>query len=180
MISREEALQILKKEGCEEKVIQHCMTVADTALEIARRNIKMGRNVDLQLVEIGGLLHDLGRAKTHDMTHAVAGVELAKKHGVEKPVLEIIKKHIGAGITNEEAAYFGLPEDDYFPRTWEEKIVAHADNMVKGIKVITLKKRNKLLKENDADEEIRKRINDLAHEVDPEISGKEDEEDSEP
>lgn len=166
MISREAALQILKEEGCEEKVIRHCVTVADLALEIAQRNIDMGREVDLRLVEIGGLLHDLGRAKTHDITHAVVGVELAEKHGVEKPILEIIKKHIGAGVTREEAAYFGLPDDDYFPRTWEEKIVAHADNLVKGAKIITLKKRNRLLEENGADEDIRKRVNDLAHEVD--------------
>ncbi|MBZ3935638.1 HDIG domain-containing metalloprotein [Methanimicrococcus blatticola] len=174
MISREEAIQILKDEGCEEKVIQHCITVADTALEIARRNIERGHQVDMELVEIGGLLHDLGRAKTHGMDHAIIGVELAKKHGIEKPVLEIIKKHIGAGVTREEAAYFGLPDDDYFPRTWEEKIVAHADNMVKGCKIITLKKRNKLLEENGADEEICKRINDLAYEVDFENCGKED------
>ncbi|WNY22843.1 hypothetical protein MmiHf6_01280 [Methanimicrococcus hongohii] len=167
MTSREEALQILKDEGCEDKVIQHCITVADKAMEIAKKNVAKGRDVDLHLVEIGGLLHDLGRAKNHDMTHAVVGVELAKKHGVEKPVLEIIKKHIGAGITREEAAYFGLPDDDYIPRTWEEKIVAHADNLVKGTKVITLEKRNKILTETGADEEIRERINKLAHEVDP-------------
>ncbi|MDR2943918.1 MAG: HDIG domain-containing protein [Methanosarcinales archaeon] len=171
MISREEALQILKDEGCAENVILHCITVADAALEIAQRNIENSRDVDLRLVEIGGLLHDLGRAKTHGIDHAVVGVELAKKHGVEKPVLEIIKKHIGAGITNEEAAYFGLPEDDYFPRTREEKIVAHADNMVKGSKVITLKKRKKLLKENGADDEIIERVNTLAREVDPEMKG---------
>ncbi|MDR0768276.1 MAG: HDIG domain-containing protein, partial [Methanosarcinales archaeon] len=118
--------------------------------------------------EIGGLLHDLGRSKTHDMTHGLIGMKLAEKHGVEKPVLEIIKKHIGAGITREEAAEFGLPDDDYIPRTWEEKIVAHADNLVKGKKTITLEKRNKLLTENGTDDEIRKRVNELADEVDPE------------
>jgi len=165
MISREEALRILKEEGCEEKIIQHCITVSDEAVRLALKNKDAGRNVDISLVEIGGLLHDLGRAKTHGMDHAVVGVELARKHGIEKPVLEIIKKHIGAGITSEEAEFFGLPDDDYMPRTWEEKIVAHADNMVKGCTVITLKKRTKILKENGADKEIRKRIKDLAHEV---------------
>ena len=167
MTSREDALRILKEEGCEEKIILHCMTVADVALEIAQKNIEMGREVDLHLVEIGGLLHDLGRAKTHDMTHALVGMELAKKHGVDEPVLEIIKKHIGAGITRREAAEFGLPADDYIPRTWEEKIVAHADNLVKGKKIITLEKRNKLLIKNGVDDVFIKRINDLADEVDP-------------
>lgn len=168
MISRETAIQILKEEGCEEKVIQHCITVSDEAVRIAKINIEMGREVNLELVEIGALLHDLGRAQTHGMDHAVVGAQLAEKHNVEKPVIEIIKKHIGAGITPEEADYFELPDDDYIPRTWEEKIVAHADNMVKGTKIITLKKRMKLLKENEADDEMCERIYNLAHEVDPE------------
>ncbi|WNY28646.1 hypothetical protein MmiEs2_08460 [Methanimicrococcus stummii] len=167
MISREEALQILKDEGCDEKVIRHCITVSDKAVEVAKKNIEIGRDVDISLVEIGGLLHDLGRAKTHDMTHAIVGVKLAKKHDVEESVLEIIKRHIGAGVTKEEAAALGLPDDDYIPRTLEEKIVAHADNLVKGTKVITLEKRNELLEENGADEDIIKRINDLAREIDP-------------
>lgn len=167
MISKEEAVNILKEEGCDEKVIRHCLLVSEVASKIAEKNKAMGRDVDVALVEIGGILHDLGRAKTHGMDHAVVGVKLAEKHGVEKPVLEIIKKHIGAGITPEEAEFFGLPEDDYMPRTWEEKIVAHADNMVKGTKVITLEKRNKIMKEQGADKELRQRIKDLAHEVDP-------------
>lgn len=168
MISREEAIQILKAEGCEEKVIQHCITVSDEAVRIAKMNVERGRDVDISLVEIGALLHDLGRAQTHGMDHGVVGAALAEKYGIEKPVLEIIKKHIGAGITPEEADYFGLPDGNYIPETWEEKIVAHADNMVKGCKIITLNKRDKLLKENGADDEIRKRVNDLAYEVDPE------------
>lgn len=174
MISREDAVQILKDEGCDEKVIQHCITVADVAVDLARKNIEMGRDVDINLVEIGGLLHDLGRAKTHGMDHGVIGAALAKKHGVGKSVLEIIKKHIGAGITPEEADYFDLPDDDYMPRTWEEKIVAHADNLVKGTKVITLKKRIKILKEREADEEIIERIKALAAEVDPKSDDKTD------
>lgn len=177
MISKEEAVRILKEEGCEDKVIQHCLLVSETAVRLAEKNKAMGRDVDVALTEIGGLFHDLGRAQTHGMDHAVIGVKLAEKHGIEKPVLEIIKKHIGAGITPEEAAYFGLPEDDYIPRTWEEKIVAHADNMVKGTKVITLKKRNSLLKENGADKELRQRIKELAYEVDPgEVPDNDDEE----
>ena len=176
MISKEEAVRILKEEGCEDKVIQHCLLVSETAARLAEKNKAMGRDVDVALTEIGGLLHDLGRAQTHGMDHAVVGVKLAEKHGIEKPVLEIIKKHIGAGITPEEAAYFGLPEDDYMPRTWEEKIVAHADNMVKGTKVITLKKRNSLLKENGADKELRQRIKELAYEVDPDEAPDNDDE----
>ncbi|MDV0445706.1 hypothetical protein MmiAt1_13000 [Methanimicrococcus sp. At1] len=173
MISRGEAIQILREEGCDEKVIQHCMTVADVAVEIAKKNIEAGKDVDVDLVEIGALLHDLGRAETHGMNHGLVGAKLAKKHNIPKQVLEIIKKHIGAGITPEEAKYFGFPDDDYIPRTLEEKIVAHADNMVKGTKIITLEKREKILDENGADDELKERIQNLAYEVEPDKYGPE-------
>ena len=39
---------------------------------------------------------------------------------------------VEAGITREEAVKLGLPEKSYLPQTLEEKIVAHADNLVSG------------------------------------------------
>ncbi|WNY25119.1 HDIG domain-containing metalloprotein [Methanolapillus millepedarum] len=166
MIGRNEAIQILRDEGCDEKVILHCVTVSDEAVRIAQENVAVGRDVDICLVEIGALLHDLGRSKSHDIDHAVLGVELAKKHNLDEAVINIIKKHIGAGLTCEEAHNLGLPDDDYMPKTIEEKIVAHADNIVKGDKVITLKKRLKIMKERGLDKEARKRVKELAYEVD--------------
>ena len=50
-----------------------------------------------------------------------------------KKVLEIIKHHGGAGIDAEEAEKLGLPKEDYTPKSIEEMIVAHADNLV-GLK----------------------------------------------
>ena len=37
---------------------------------------------------------------------------------------------IKTGIPKEEAVKVGLPEKDYIPETLEEKIVAHADNLI--------------------------------------------------
>jgi uncharacterized protein len=167
MITCDEALLLLKREGCSEKVILHCIVVSKEAVRLAEKNIAAGRDVDMELVEVGALLHDWGRSRTHGIDHAVIGANLAKKYNLDPALINIIKKHIGAGIMPEEAEMFGLPEDDYIPRTLEEKIVAHADNMVKGTKVITLKKRNKLYKKAGVDKEIRRRIKDLAKEVDP-------------
>ena len=170
MITREQALQLLKNEGCPDKVIQHCIVVSEEAVRLAQKNIAAGRNVDIHWVEIGALLHDWGRSQTHGIDHAVIGSHLAKKYNLDPVLINIIKKHIGAGILPDEAKAFGLPEDDYIPRTLEEKIVAHADNMVKGTKVISLKKRNKLLKKAGMDKEIRRRVKELAQDVDPEDS----------
>ena len=167
MITHDDAIRFLKDEGCSEKVIQHCITVSEEAVRLAEKNIAAGRDVDIHLVEIGALLHDWGRSISHGMDHAVIGSDLAKKYNLDPAIVNIIKKHIGAGIMPDEAEFFGLPDDDYIPRTLEEKIVAHADNLVKGTKIITLKKRNKLLKKAGVDKEIRRRIKDLAKEADP-------------
>lgn len=78
------------------------------------------------------MLHDIGRSRTHGLTHAIVGVEIARKHGYSEDVLNIIERHIGAGITESEAEKLGLPVKSYMPETLEEKIVAHADNLVSG------------------------------------------------
>jgi uncharacterized protein (TIGR00295 family) len=87
---------------------------------------------DVELVKVGGLLHDLGRCKSHSMTHAVEGAKLAAELALPVPIVKIIERHIGAGITPREAERLGLPKKDYSPRSLEEKIVAHADNLISG------------------------------------------------
>ena len=46
--------------------------------------------------------------------------------------VNITLKHIGAGIPSDEAEILELPPGDYMPCTLEEKIVAHADNLING------------------------------------------------
>ncbi|WP_340818583.1 TIGR00295 family protein [Methanolobus sp. WCC4] len=165
MLSRQDALDILGSSGCSEKVIAHCVAVADLALEMALKLRSSGRDVDVALVEAGALLHDLGRARTHDITHAIAGVEVAEQNGIDQAIIEIIKRHIGAGITREDAKELGLPDDDYMPVTIEQMIVAHADNLVKGTKRITLEERILKMQENNLDPESIERVKALAEEL---------------
>ena len=121
-------LELLEKETTPENVIDHCKAVYLKAMKIAANF----DNVDEELIRKGALLHDIGRSKTHGIRHAVEGVEIAKKYGYSQDVLNIIERHIGAGITKEEAVKLGLPEKSYIPQTLEEKIVAHADNLISG------------------------------------------------
>jgi tRNA (cytidine56-2'-O)-methyltransferase len=123
--SPEECVQLLKMSGCSDEVIWHSKVVRDVAVRIAER-----AGADVALVEAGALLHDIGRSKTHDISHVVVGVKLAKKLGLPERILRIIERHIGAGISVEEARRLGLPPKDYSPQTLEEKIVCHADNLV--------------------------------------------------
>ena len=118
-------LHLLQKSGCSKEVIAHCQTVRTLAVKIAK---KAGANV--QLVEAGALLHDIGRARTHGIDHGVEGAKIAKELGLPKSLICIIERHIGAGIPKSEAAELGLPPKDYMPITLEEKIVAHADNLL--------------------------------------------------
>jgi tRNA (cytidine56-2'-O)-methyltransferase len=126
---RPDSRAILRREGCTDDVIRHAELVARIAREIARRISDNGHSVDLQAVETGALLHDVGRARTHSLSHVVAGVDIARKYGLSRQILDIIKHHPGAGIARKEAVPLGLPEDDYLPRTIEEQIVCHADNL---------------------------------------------------
>jgi uncharacterized protein len=130
--SREQALQLLRQSGCLNNVIKHCEAVAEIAVEIAKACEEKGLEVDLALVETGALLHDIGRAKTHTVHHAVIGAQIAESFGLPEPVILIIKRHVGGGITAREARKLGWPRDIYVPQTLEEKIVSYADKLIEG------------------------------------------------
>ena len=123
--SAKECLDLLQKCGCSEAVITHSQVVRDVAMRIAACT-----NANTALVEAGALLHDIGRAKTNGIYHAVEGAKIATSLELPKQIIKIIERHIGAGISKKEAYKLSLPLKDYTPRTLEEKIVCHADNLV--------------------------------------------------
>jgi uncharacterized protein len=86
----------------------------------------------MELVKKGALLHDIGRCMTDGIYHAVVGAEILKSEGYPLELIRIVERHIGAGIPKEEAIEMGLPPKDFMPHTIEEKIVAHADNLLHG------------------------------------------------
>lgn len=130
--SEREALTMLRKSGCSPDVIRHSKAVAKLAAEMAERFGRKGVNVDVDLVKIGALLHDLGRSKTHSVHHAVIGAEIATSQGVPFEIISIIERHVGGGITAEEAKILGWPNRSYVPQTIEEKIVSYADKLIEG------------------------------------------------
>ncbi len=127
--TREECLSMLKRHGCHYLVVKHCIFVERLAVRIAELC-----DADMELVRVGALLHDIGRAKTHAIQHNVEGVKIAKSEKLPQEIISIIENHLGAGVTKDEAKELGLPPKDYIPQTLEEKIVAHADNLAKGHK----------------------------------------------
>jgi uncharacterized protein len=163
--SREQALQLLRESQCSVEVIKHCEAVAKLALETAEACREKGLSVDLELVEIGALLHDIGRSKTHTVHHAVVGAEISEAAGLPEPVISIIKRHVGGGITTSEAEKLGWPKDVYVPMTLEEKIVSYADKLIENSKRVPIEIAiEKLSKErkHDATERVRKLHEEIA------------------
>jgi uncharacterized protein (TIGR00295 family) len=120
-----QCLIYLREAGCSEEVINHCKAVRRIAVRIAKR-----AHANIPLVEAGALLHDIGRSKTQGIMHGVEGAKIATALGLPQSIVNIIERHLGAGIPKEEAIPLGLPPKDYMPLTLEEKIVAHADNLI--------------------------------------------------
>lgn len=123
--SSSRCIELLRKNGCSEEVINHCKIVRDLAVRIAEKT-----NANIELVEAGALLHDIGRSKTHGIKHGIEGAKIAREIGLPEHIVNIIERHLGAGIPKDEAVKLGLPNRDYIPKTLEEKIVAHTDNLI--------------------------------------------------
>ena len=120
-----ECLNLLRKSGCSDDVIRHCKVVRGIAVRMAKK-----AHANVRLVEAAALLHDIGRSKTHGTRHGVEGAKIAKKLGLPDEIVLIIERHLGAGLPAKEAKKLGLTNKDYIPKTLEEKIVCHSDNLV--------------------------------------------------
>jgi len=124
---------ILKSLNYPDHLINHSKAVCKKALKLSSNF-----DVDIELIKTGALLHDIGRSKTNDIDHAVVGAAILKDLRFSDAVANIALRHIGAGIPKEEARLLGLPPEDYVPLTLEEKIVAHADNLIHRDKEVDL------------------------------------------
>ena len=165
MISYETAVKILSDCGCAQNVIEHCFAVSSLSVSTAQELFASGKSVDVELVRIGSVLHDLGRARTHAIDHAAVGASMAEELGLDKRIVRIIKCHIGGGISKQEAKDLGLPDDDYIPVSIEEKIVAHCDNIMRGTERITLDECIFRMQSRNMSKESIDRVRALADEV---------------
>ena len=146
-LTKEECIGLLKENKLEDKKIQHCILVSEVALFLAKKLIKKGIDIDLKILEVGALLHDIGDATNGKFDHAVAGAEILRKKGFDEmsetaidqsnktvsehaqkslifdKITNIVRKHSLHHILNDP------------PETWEEKLVYYADKRVRSSKV---------------------------------------------
>jgi len=137
MITEQQARKTWDQITFPEKLRKHSEAVRKKALELADKLIEDGVKVDRSLVSVGALLHDTARVHDHAITHGLASYEKVKELGFPEEVALIARNHVWAGIEKQDAAKLGLPEDDFVPRTIEQKIVSYADNLVDGDKEVT-------------------------------------------
>ena len=118
----------------------HCRDVAEVACRIAGAMRQRGHTVDLEQVEVMGLLHDLGRAHTQDSRrHGIEGFLLAHKEGVGRErricLTHLLKgrnaaQGVEAGFLSQEEQYSVSCDGPLSDLSLEEIIVTVADMMV--------------------------------------------------
>jgi len=145
-ITEKKAIKLLKKysnnEESFELVLEHSKAVQKAAINIAE-DVKKNNKIDINLIKIGSLLHDIGRFKCYNknsIRHGVIGGEILRKENLPE-YAEIAERHIGVGITKEDIKQqrLDLPPKDFVPETTEQKIITYADNLVFGSRIGTIK-----------------------------------------
>jgi len=173
LLDRDFALELLKRLKVPYSIRRHSMKVAEKALDIANKIKKT--KVDKDLVEIGALLHDIGRSKTHGFNHALIGGKILRQRGFSEKIARICETHILGGLDKEDVFELKLKVRDsgYLPETLEEKIVCLADKHMAGRREVSIEERFQiwftkygkskiLLKSKKRIEEIQKEIQNLS------------------
>lgn len=156
-----DALAIIDKYYPEENELKHILvthsrSVADKALEIARRHPELG--LDEAFIEEAALLHDIGIFLTDAdgihcygehpyICHGYLGADLLRTEGFPRHAL-VCERHTGAGLSLEEIErqQFPIPHRDMRPVSMEEQVVCFADKFFSKTKLDQEKSLEKALK----------------------------------
>lgn len=118
--------------------MRHCRSVANLALDIARRK---GLDLSPADIEAAAMLHDMGIVRTDApgihchgsepyLAHGRIGADLLRAEGAPEEYARVAERHTGAGLTPEDVARMSpmLPPDrSYMPQTLLERLVCYAD-----------------------------------------------------
>jgi uncharacterized protein len=132
--TEQHALALHKKYGSNERIVSHCRECARISKLLSGRAAVRGQPVNERAIVAGALLHDIGRSQTQLVSHGYVGAAMLEKEGVDAEVVEIVRRHVGAGISRGEAKALGFPAGEYIPVTLDQKIVCFADKMIDGDK----------------------------------------------
>ncbi|MBI4453299.1 HDIG domain-containing protein [Candidatus Woesearchaeota archaeon] len=123
-------------------VLRHVKAVQKAALIIIKD--VDDTKCDKHFIKVASLLHDIGRfdcppgsGKDKIIQHGIIGAGILKKEGWPNHYQRVCERHIGIGIRKKDIIEqkLPLPLRDFMPRTFEEKIIAYADNLVDNDKI---------------------------------------------
>ena len=118
------------------QVYTHCEIVCAVAEQLHART---GSGVDIELVRVGALLHDVGVYRLYDeaarldhanyIRHGVLGHELLAEEGFPEEICRFASCHTGVGLSREDVIRQNLPipAGDYLAETGEEALLMYAD-----------------------------------------------------
>lgn len=144
-------LEIERKKSKDDKWIDHCINVGDSAGIIAKALSQKGINVDIDKTIILGYLHDIGKYNGESHGHVMRGYEYLKEKGYDDEYCNICLTH--SYLNNDIICTAGgvpNPNDNPFltnfiknhKYTIEEKLINLCDLMCpQGSKVFTIDKR---------------------------------------
>jgi len=149
MLSRDEAKALLLKYGEGRPWTRHCFSVADAA-EAVGSLLRFLHEVNVHWLWSAALLHDIGRYATHDpIIHGVEGYHLLMGLGHEEEAF-VCASHVVFGLHASEAVQLGLPDHDFLPVTYEQRIVPLVDYLLEADRPTTLERRFASLRERNA------------------------------
>jgi uncharacterized protein len=105
---RKSALSLLEYHISDKHIIKHCKATQYKAVYIAQM-VSTHLSIDTALVSIGALLHDIGRAQIHDVTHGLIGGQILLEEGYSNQLVRVVECHVLGGFTASEASLIGLP-----------------------------------------------------------------------
>lgn len=153
-INSVEAKQLLeteKQNNENNKWIEHCICVGNSAKKIAKALNDKKYNVDIDKAMTLGYLHDIGKYNGQSCGHVMRGYEYLKEKGYDEEYCNICLTHsylnndiicTAGGVPNIDANPFLTNFIKYHKYSIEEKIVNICDLMCpQGNKVVTIDKR---------------------------------------
>lgn len=124
--TREESMRILRK-NVPDNIIAHLKAVSEFSEKMMDTLEKKGIKVNRELVRAAALLHDVRKMEPN---HETKGAEYIKSLGYPE-VANLISKH---GLAK-------LGDENFIPKTWEEKIVFYSDKRLKDDKIVSVDER---------------------------------------
>jgi len=144
------ALKMLEEYGGSAGWTRHCMAVSKLAARFAEL-LSDRYDIDKEFVRTAALLHDIGRYRDqHPVGHGVEGYRLLMDLGYEREAY-VCASHTLFGLTSDEAVMFGLPEQDFIPRTIDESIIPLADALMEIDRPTTVTERFASLRRRNRD-----------------------------